>query len=456
MKSFSQEFLKFSNSSPTPFHCCKTAGTLLEAAGFVKVSESTPWALERGGKYYFTRNGSSLCAFYVGANYETGNAFKMIGAHSDSPVLKVKPVSKREGSGVEQVGVETYGGGLWHTWFDRDLGLAGRVIIRNQDTSFSQKLVHIKEPIMRIPTLAIHLQSSSERAAFAPNKEDHLVPLLSLLSEELNGPTGEGDSRHSPKLLYLLSQQLNCEPSQIVDFELTLCDTQDACLGGAFEEFVFAPRCDNQLHCYVSTQSLITTANLNNPNEDGVCMALLFDHEEVGSKSNEGAASPLLRDTIQRILNQFFETEDQGKKKNKLSAGMGELLKITAATSIFFSADCAHAVHPNYAYKHEKQHSPHMGKGTVIKTNMSQKYATNSVTGFFVRELARQNKVGYFEEGVTGFVQIPVQEFVVRNDVRNLFLFYFLATKWKHYWANYSWRVWFKNCGYWNTSTINA
>ena len=150
----------------------------------------------------------------------------MIGAHSDSPVLKLKPVSKRSAHGYIQVGVECYGGGLWHTWFDRDLTLAGCVILDNGQGGFDRRLVNIKRPILRVPTLCIHLQSAEERKSFGPNKETHLTPVLGLVESHLNTEDTSADQRHSPVLLALLASELGCQPGDIRDLELTLCDTQ--------------------------------------------------------------------------------------------------------------------------------------------------------------------------------------------------------------------------------------
>ena len=175
-KQFTAEFLKYIDASPTPFHCCKESIDLLAAAGFSELDESKQWVLEAGGKYYYTRNATTLVAFVVGGSYEkrfaeTGvcGGIKVVGAHTDSPVLKLKPCSKKSAHGYLQIGVECYGGGLWHTWFDRELALAGSVIVENDDGGgFERRLVHIKRPLMRVPTLCIHLQTSAERGCVPP------------------------------------------------------------------------------------------------------------------------------------------------------------------------------------------------------------------------------------------------------------------------------------------------
>mmetsp|Transcript_11349 Transcript_11349/g.12869 ORF Transcript_11349/g.12869 Transcript_11349/m.12869 type:complete len:480 (+) Transcript_11349:213-1652(+) len=402
MKSFAQGFTKFVDASPTPFHVCSNAAAKLEAAGFKRLSESVSWkatkALNPGGKYYYTRNSSCLIAFCVGGKFEAGNAFKVVGAHTDSPVLMVKPNSNRTSHGYIQVGAECYGGGLWHTWLDRDLGIAGRVLVKKGETKFEQHLVHVDKPILRVPSLCIHLQTAEERAALKLNKEDHLTPILGLITKELNAKTETGvedkglDPRHAPALLKVLGEKIGCKPEEIIDVELSLCDTQKGAIGGVADELIFTPRVDNQVHCYTSLEALISYSNSGKLDSDpDVSVIALFDHEEVGSDSNEGAGSPIMRDAVVRISSCFAMLEDN------------ELFKVGLSKSLLLSADAAHAIHPNYASKHEQNHQPKIGEGTVIKTNQNQRYATNCITGFVVRELCRRHS-------------LPVQEFVVRND----------------------------------------
>ena len=233
----------------------------------------------------------------------TGNGgFKIVGAHTDSPVLKIKPVSKRTAHGYIQCGVETYGGGLWHTWMDRELSLAGRVIVRKESGGFEAKLVHIKRPLLRVPNLCIHLQSGEERAALKINKETHLEPILSMVAESLNkeGEDEEGDSRHAPELMRILAEELGCKPSDIQDLELSLCDVQEGQCWGANNEFLSSPRLDNQSHCYSSMAALINYGakkELVDADVD-VSVIALFDHEEVGSQSAVGAGSPIMKEAV--------------------------------------------------------------------------------------------------------------------------------------------------------------
>jgi aspartyl aminopeptidase len=245
MTKASQEFLKFVNASPSPFHAVETAIGHLQQAGFTRLYEHQPWLLKPNHSYYFTRNASALIAFRVGGQYSPGNGFLILGAHTDSPCLKVKPISRRERGGYLQVGVETYGGGLWHTWFDRELSLAGRVLV-STPTGVDHKLVNLKAPLLRIPTLAIHLDRTANDG-FSFNKEVQLTPVLGQVSKEL---TGEG--KHHAALLDLIGKELNCTPEQIEDFELCLYDTQPAQLGGLQNEFIHSARLDNLMMSFCS------------------------------------------------------------------------------------------------------------------------------------------------------------------------------------------------------------
>lgn len=313
--------MTFIDDSPDPFHVVQTSADMLSAAGFQELDETVPYTgkLVPGGKYYFTRNKSTLVAFCVGKKYEPGNGFKVIGGHTDSPNLKVKPRSKRSSSGCTQIAVECYGGGLWHTWFDRDLGISGRVLVRNGD-KIEQKLVKIDRPILRIPNLAIHLQTADERTAFTVNKEDHLSPILAMaaekaLSGEGEGQSDEGDEKENkkdkkpkdgwtefqePLLLQLLAEELKCEIADIADFELNLFDIQKASIGGVHSEFIHSARLDNLASCFLAVQALMEHSQELADDED-ISLIALFDHEEVGSSSAVGAGSPIMGEAVEQV-----------------------------------------------------------------------------------------------------------------------------------------------------------
>ncbi|CAH9054660.1 unnamed protein product [Cuscuta epithymum] len=402
------DLVNFLNASPTAFHAVDEAKKRLKSAGYQQLSEREDWDLKAGNKYFFTRNHSTIVAFAIGQKYVAGNGFYIIGAHTDSPCLKLKPVTKVSKGGYLEVGVQTYGGGLWHTWFDRDLSVAGRIIIREKkdgSEAYLHRLVRIQEPIMRIPTLAIHLDRGVNDG-FKVNTQSHLLPILATsIKAELNksdgdsvenGASGEkknsGTNKHHPLLLQLLATQAGCEPGDICDFELQACDTQPSLIGGAMKEFVFSGRLDNLCMSFCSLKALIdaTTSGNSLQDETGVRVVALFDHEEVGSNSAQGAGSPVMLDTLSRITSSF----DPDSK----------LITKAIQKSLLVSADMAHALHPNYMDKHEDNHQPKIHGGLVIKHNANQRYATNAVTSFIFREIAAQHN-------------LPIQDFVVRNDV---------------------------------------
>jgi len=386
MTGCASDLLKFIDESPTPFHVVKQSEKLLVDAGFTKLDEKERWnnGISPGGKYFYHRNQSTIVAFAVGAKYTAGNGFKVIGAHTDSPVLKVKPNSNKSANGYLQVGVECYGGGLWHTWMDRDLTLAGCVIVK-RDGKFTRELVNLRRPLLRVPNLCIHLQSADERQALKLNKETHMQPILALAQASLNK---EGSGRHSSVLLELLASELGVEAEAIMDLELTLSDTQPGAVWGATNEFLSCPRLDNQSHCYTGLAALLEHSK-DLSQDTGISMLCCFDHEEIGSDSAQGAGSPVMSEAISRVLGVFTSSHEDHL--------------ITLRKSFLISADVAHAIHPNYPEKHERNHQPVLNQGTVLKTNQNQRYATNAETGFLLRELARR-------------AGAPLQEFVVRND----------------------------------------
>ena len=252
------------------------------------------------------------------------------------------------------------------------------------------------------------VQSADERAAFKVNKEEHLAPLLALaIKRELGlepggaapaaadaaaAPKAKKPRRVSPELLSILATELACSQDSIRDFELQLYDTQPAAIGGASDEFVFAPRLDNLSSCFAALEAICEHAATGLEEDGDVSLVAFFDHEECGSQSAQGAGSPVIKDALERVSEALMMP---GTPK--------EMHKVALSKSFLISSDTAHAIHPNYANKHESNHQPKMCDGTVIKTNSNQRYATNMLTGFYIRELARQG----------GF---PIQEFVVRND----------------------------------------
>ena len=321
-------------------------------------------------------NHSTLVAFTVGAKYTAGNGFKIIGGHTDSPHLKVKPLSKRGGAGCVQLGVECYGGGMWHTWFDRDLGISGRVLVRTVDPqtqkeTIEQHIVRIVKPLARVSTLCIHLQSAEERAGFKVNKEDHLSPIVgtqalleAAVSKQLNqaSPVDEGDSwkkGQEPALLRLIASQLGIDVKQIANFELGLFDTQPASVGGIKNEFLNASRLDNLATVFVALEAILDYSKSEDVvDDDKISLIACFDHEEIGSNSAVGAGSPVMKEAVERITAAFSQNAHSRDPETHASA---------VRQSFILSVDQAHAVHPNYSSKHEKIHGPKMNAVSDVK-----------------------------------------------------------------------------------------
>ncbi|PSR89506.1 Aspartyl aminopeptidase [Actinidia chinensis var. chinensis] len=314
------DLIDFLNASPTAFHAVDEAKKRLRSAGYEQVSEREDWKLEAGKKYFFTRNHSTIVAFAIGKKYVTGNGFHVIGAHTDSPCLKLKPVSKAE---------------------------LNKVVSDN-------------------------------------------VPVESGYS--VDGKKSNENQKHHSLLLQLLADEVGCQPYDICDFELQACDTQPSIIAGATKEFIYSGRLDNLCMSFCSLKALIdaTSSESSLAEETGVRMVALFDHEEVGSNSAQGAGSPVMLDALSRITSSF--------------SSEFKLLEKAIQKSFIVSADMAHALHPNYMDRHEDNHQPKLHGGLVIKNNANQRYATNAVTSFIFREIANKHN-------------LPIQDFVVRNDM---------------------------------------
>ncbi|EXJ80182.1 aspartyl aminopeptidase [Capronia coronata CBS 617.96] len=441
-KAMATDFLNFVNASPTPFHAVKSVKERLSEVGFKEIKEKQSWSSTcvPGGKYFLTRNGSTIVAFAIGKKWKPGNPISMIGAHTDSPCLRIKPVSKKQGDGFLQVGVETYGGGLWHTWFDRDLGLAGRVMVRDGDGNVAQKLVHINKPILRIPTLAIHLD---RQETFSFNKETQLFPIAGLVAAELKrqdekknkeskATTAEEETeetkpftplkalttRHHPRIVEVIASDAGVSPEDVVDFEVVLYDTQKACLGGLNDEFIFSARLDNLNQTYCATLGLIRS--LEEPSaldeESSIRLIACFDHEEIGSMTAQGAFSMMLPAIIRRLsvlpASAFVDDSSEQSYDRVDETDTSTAYEQTLSSSFLLSADMAHSVNPNYGGKYESDHRPEMNQGPVIKINANARYATNSPGIVLLQEVARKapKVIETDPEGV------PLQLFVVRND----------------------------------------
>ncbi len=356
MSEAARDLCAFIDASPTPYHAVVEAQRRLSAAGFRDCPERELWDLSPGDRRMVVRNGGSLIALQVGSESPVEGGFRIVGAHTDSPNLRLKPLADHVAQGYRQLAVEPYGGILLHTWLDRDLSLAGRVTLRD-GSGARALLVDFARPLARVPSLAIHLNRDLKEKGLQLNPQTHALPLVGL----------EG----GPDARTLVAGELRTQglaevrAEEILAFDLMLYDTQPSGLVGAAGEFVVAPRLDNLASCHAAVSALLEAAG----GELGRATRaiVLYDHEEVGSESASGAGGSFLLETLERVIAAYKGGAPQGFARAR-------------ARSRVISADMAHAVHPNFADKHEPGHKPVLGKGPVIKSNVNQSYASDALT----------------------------------------------------------------------------
>ena len=367
LQNFNQQLIDFIADSPTPFHAVESIKSRLDAAGFSELLESDSWSVKAGEGYYLVRNQSSIIAWRQPESFDAG--IRMVGAHTDSPCLRVKPTPELYRFNYQQLGVEVYGGALLNPWFDRDLSLAGRVTCKTAAGDLVNKLIDFKDPIAVIPSLAIHMDREANDSRTV-NKQLHLPVLM-----------GQGEDKMDFRaLLKAQLQKQGVEVAQVLDYELSFYDTQRPSYIGLNQEFFASARLDNLLSCYIGLQALIAA------DKGQAQMLICTDHEEVGSASACGAQGPILSQWLERLV-------PDNEQRNRL-----------ITQSVMISADNAHGIHPNYADRHDENHGPLLNKGPVIKINSNQRYATNSETSSLFRDIAEEESV-------------PVQAFVVRSDL---------------------------------------
>lgn len=366
-----RDLLAYIQASPTPHHCVAESARRLREAGFEQLDEASRWELEAGAGYFLVQGGA-LLAFRTGTKPAAEAGFRLVGAHTDSPNLRVKPQPDAGKEGYGQLAVEVYGGALTYTWLDRDLGLAGKVMVRAGD-GVESRLVHVARPLLRIPALAIHLDREVLSKGLVLNAQQHLPPVLGLEQET--------------RLVELLAQELGVDADDVLSWDLSLMDAQPPSVGGLRGEFIFAPRLDNQASCHAALAALLRTQA-----GEATQVACLYDHEEVGSGSTAGAGGAW----VEALLRRLAETEGPGA-----TAGS---LPMAVARSWQVSADMAHAVHPNYAERHEPGHKPRLNGGPVIKINHQQRYATDAEGQALFASLCKE-------------ADVPYQTFVTRTDL---------------------------------------
>jgi aspartyl aminopeptidase len=374
------DLLAFIDRSPTPYHAVAEATRRLRDGAFRELAEGDPWDLSPGDRRYVVRNDGSLVAFQLGSTSPAEGGFRAIGAHTDSPNLRAKPLADASSVGYRQLAVEPYGGVLLHTWLDRDLSLAGRVTLRAPDGP-RVVLLDFERPLLRVPSLAIHLFREIRSEGLKLNAQTHLVPVVGL--------------EDAPPLPELVAAELRARelgdvgPEQLLAFDLMTYDVQPAAVSGAGGEFIHAARIDNLASCHAALAALLSAADAGPP--DFTRVVVLYDHEEVGSRSAQGAGGTLLLDCLERLVSGFKGGAPQGTAR-------------ALSRSVLVSADMAHAVHPNYADRHEPGHRPVIGGGPVIKTNASQSYASDARTAGLFADLCAA-------------AGVSPQHFVTRSDL---------------------------------------
>lgn len=366
LSDFNHSLLGFLQASPTPFHATASMASVLLSAGYTELFEDQAWQLEEQAGYFIRRNDSSIIAIWLA---DKSQALRLLGAHTDSPCLKVKPNANVTERGYFQLGVEVYGGALLAPWFDRDLSLAGRVHARING-KIESVMINVERAIATVPSLAIHLDREANNSRTI-NKQTDLPPVLAIMGE------------NAPDLNSILMAEVRkqfASVESILDYELFFYDTQPPAVIGLESEFIASARLDNLLSCHVGLQALLSSGT--DQNKVFICT----DHEEVGSVSACGAQGPFLEQTIERIWPGVEE-------RNRL-----------IANSMMISVDNAHAIHPNYFDKHDENHGPVINQGPVIKVNANQRYATNSFTSAVFKQICND-------------VDVKYQLFVTRSDL---------------------------------------
>lgn len=364
----------------SPAHAAAACGRRLAAAGFEKINYGEAWKLKEGGRYYVNHHDTTLFAFTLPEKKEqleaekTAPAIRIAAAHTDFPCLRIKPSADIKTNGYAQVNVEVYGGAILNTWLDRPLGIAGRVAVRSENPFAPEmKMFTSDKNLLTIPNLAIHMNREVNKGVEL-NKQTDMLPVMGLFGDS------EGEAEY---FLNFLAEELKVKKEDILDFELTVyCREQPEFIGGK-DEFISSPRLDNLTSC-----AALVSAIIDAKKEDGMNVIALFDHEEIGSHSKQGAGSILLHDMLCRILENF---------------GCGEASRILYR-SMILSVDVAHGLHPNQAGKMDVTNKPVLGKGFCIKEASSQSYATDCEAIGAIQQICDAKK-------------IPYQKFVNRSDM---------------------------------------
>jgi len=375
---YAQELIDFIYKSPSPFHAVETIKEKLIESNFKELYNKDKWEIEKGGKYFVTKNDSALVAFVVGTGDIEVDGFRLIGAHTDAPTFRIKPSPEIISEGKYlKLNTEVYGGPILNTWLDRPLAIAGRVSLKSENLLYPDNmLINISNPVLIIPNVAIHMNKNVNEG-IELNKQKDMLPLLSTINQEF-----EKDNF----LMKLLGKELNVDYNNIVDFDLFLYEYEKGSIIGLNNEFISCGRLDDLAMVHAGIEALSNSKPTKSTN-----VMVCFDNEEVGSSTKQGAGSPMLRTILERVAIGL------GKDREELYRSL--------YSSFIISADMAHALHPNSPEKHDPVNKPVINMGPVIKINANQAYTTDSDSNTVYEMICKK-------------AEVPVQKFVNRSDVR--------------------------------------
>ena len=366
VKSFAREVIEFIDESPSTYHVVKNCSDILDENGFERIMPREKWEIKKGGKYFLKKSSSTIIAFTVGEDFDVKNGFKIFGAHTDSPCFRIKPSPEIVTENVVRLNTEVYGGPILSTWFDRPLSIAGRVIVKGENSFFPRTVkIKIDEPLLTIPNLAIH-QNREVNNGVKIDKQNDVLPVISLINKNFER---EG------YLERVILEKTGIKKEDIIDFDLYLYATEKGCLLGANEEFMSSPKIDNLASVYTGLIGLLEAEE----NQDRINIFVAFDNEEIGSATKQGADSNYLLNTLERI-------------SLALGLSRGDFLQMLESSYIL-SADAAHAAHPAHLGKTDPTNRGRINEGISIKISAKQKYTSDGYSIAVIKQLIEGTEI---------------------------------------------------------------
>ena len=371
-----QDLLQYIKNATSPFHVVLESEEYLKKEGFTELELAAQWHIEKGGKYYVKAYGTTMFAFTVGSQLSKTLNFRIAAAHTDHPCFKVKPQAEMTDNDYMKLNTDVYGGPIVNTWLDRPLSLAGKVAVRSQNIFQPEiRYVDFKKPIVTIPNLAIHMNREVNKGVEL-NRQSDTIPMIGLLNESLN---------RDHFFMDYLAKELGVKAEDILDFDLYVYNMEEGCMVGMEEDFISSPRLDNLTSCYALLKGIAHETRTSDVN-----VIALFDNEEIGSKTKQGADSNLLSFVLEKICTSLDYSH---------ADFMNSILD-----SMFLSVDVAHAIHPNRMEKSDPTNKVKLNEGFVIKLNSNQRYATDSEAIAIIQQICDSNEIKY-------------QKYVNRSDI---------------------------------------